>query len=111
MHIVKRYLEDNFANSAPSTSPSIYANFHALTAADECGNVGSRGIIAQTLLAFAPGELSTIAGPLYDPVGTLYTKYSTRAFDFADFPCPPQSVMVSCAQSSSTCVEANSRDG
>lgn len=41
------------------------------------------------MLAFSPGELSTIAGPLYDRLHP-----ATSQFNFADLPCPPQSVMV-----------------
>ncbi|KAL6714998.1 hypothetical protein ACLMJK_007258 [Lecanora helva] len=75
------------------TSPSIYANFHSIRAADGCGPIGSEALISETMLAFAPGELSTIAGPLYNPVGTSYTTYSTKVLDLGDLPCPPQSVM------------------
>ncbi len=82
---------------ASSTSPSIYANFHSITAADECGGLGSESSITQTMLTFTPGELSTIAGPLYNPVGSLFRNYETKMFDFADLPCPPQNVMVKLA--------------
>jgi len=78
-----------------STSPSIYANFHSISAADWCGPVGSEATITQTMLTFSAGELSTIAGPLHNPVGSSHQNFSTRMFDFADLPCPPQSVMVS----------------
>jgi len=43
------------------------------------------------MLTFSPGALSTIAGPLRP----LLANISTRPFNFADLPCPPQSVMVS----------------
>ena len=41
------------------TSPSIYVNFYSLSATDSCGYRGA--IIDSTLIAFAPGELSTVA--------------------------------------------------
>ena len=49
------------------------------------------------MLTFSPGELSTIAGPLTD-CNIDYCSFSTRAYDFRDLPCPPQSVMVSTRQ-------------
>lgn len=50
------------------------------------------------MLTFLPGELSTIAGPLTD-CNIDYCSFSTRAYNFRDLPCPPQSVMVSTRQS------------
>ena len=47
------------------------------------------------MLTFSPGELSTIAGPLQIHDGPLPPRLSTKAFDFADLPCPPRSVAVS----------------
>ena len=74
-------------NNTGSTSPSVYANFHGLRATDSCGGI----IISSTMIAFAPDELATIAGPLaFDNEGL----YTTKNFDFKDLPCPPQSVMV-----------------
>jgi len=84
-------------NGRASTSPSVYANFHSIAANDFCGALGSEATITQTMLTFSPGELSTIAGPLTDPAGPLATasmSFPTRQFNFADLPCPPQSVMV-----------------
>lgn len=45
------------------------------------------------MLTFSPGELSTIVGPLRLQ-GDHFADISTRRFNFADLPCPPQSVMV-----------------
>ena len=46
--------------------------------------------ISSTILAFAPGELSTING-------RSLTKYiaETKSFDFANLPCPPVDEIVS----------------
>ena len=41
------------------------------------------------MLAFVPGELSTIIGPVDGRFS------SSRAFDPDDLPCPPKSIMVS----------------
>ena len=45
--------------------------------------------ISSTMLAFAPGELSTINGP-------MMTRYfaETKLFDIASLPRPPMDVMV-----------------
>ena len=74
-----------------SASPSVYINFKGLQAFDLCGNYGP--YMSETMIAFDPGELSTIHGGPFDFVNN-YTKY-LRPFDFADLPCPPQDVMVS----------------
>ena len=73
-----------------STSPSVYANFHGIEATDQCGGV----VILSTMIAFAPGELVTIAGPLAIANGGGPSAWSTKSFNFKDLPCPPQSVMV-----------------
>lgn len=70
------------------TSPSIYVAFHSLSASDSCGYVGKTYV--STMLTFAPGELSTVQGPLYS-LGV--EDFSTNVFNFADLPCPPYSVM------------------
>ena len=46
------------------------------------------------MIAFAPGELSTIAGPLGEADGDGMSALTSRSFNFNDLPCPPQSVMV-----------------
>lgn len=71
-----------------STSPSIYLNFHGLSANDECGGVGTA--IHSTMLAFHPDELSTMNSMGYNGPGSPIT----HAFNFSDLPCPPLSVMV-----------------
>ena len=73
------------------TSPSIYAQFHGIGAGDWCGAT----TIQQTMLSFTPGELSTIAGPLYSGISAGHGRpdLQTKAFNVADLPCPPQSVM------------------
>lgn len=73
-----------------STSPSVYANFHGIQATDQCGGID----ISSTMIAFAPGELTTIAGPLGLGDGAGDGRLTTKSFNFNDLPCPPQSVMV-----------------
>ena len=74
-----------------STSPSIYVGFSSLYAVDRCGAIGT--FIPYTMLAFAPGELSTIEYPAWNR-GNIPAN-ATKSFNFADLPCPPSSVMVS----------------
>lgn len=76
------------SNGFTFTSPSVYVAFYSLSATDRCGFRGKT--VSSTMLAFAPGELSTVQGHLWG--GGAQIK-STRVFDFADLPCPPQSVM------------------
>ena len=73
------------------TSPSVYVAFTDLKASDLCGYRGI-GTIHSTLLAFTPGELSTVQGAIFAPVYNP-PKPVTKVFDFADLPCPPRSVM------------------
>ena len=70
------------------TSPSIYVAFYSLSATDDCGVRGNN--IPSTMLAFAPGELSTVQGHLW---GGGVQQQKTKVFDFADLPCPPFNVM------------------
>ena len=70
-----------------STSPSAYANFHDMEARGGCGV----STVPQVMLSFSPGELSTFAGP---PTLGAQNNDATQPFNPADFPCPPQSVMV-----------------
>ncbi|KAL8794952.1 MAG: hypothetical protein Q9195_002534 [Heterodermia aff. obscurata] len=65
------------------TSPSIYVGFKGLRGGDNCGSTS----IPTTTVAFDPGELSTIVGP----VEVAFS--SSKVFNPADLPCPPQSVM------------------
>jgi len=54
------------------------------------------------MLSFTKGELSTIAGPIQNNnyasnllnTASPIPLWSSKAFDFRDLPCPPQSVMV-----------------
>ena len=73
------------------TSPSIYVNFYSLSATDSCGYRGTT--IDSTLIAFAPGELSTVATAMYPAVQSAITPGSVYNFD--NLPCPPMSVMWS----------------
>ncbi|KAM0794421.1 hypothetical protein BDR22DRAFT_875835 [Usnea florida] len=73
------------------TSPSIYVNFYSLSATDRCGYRGTA--INSTLLAFAPGELSTVATAMYPALESAMTPGSVYNFD--NLPCPPMSVMWS----------------
>ena len=63
--------------------------FHGFTVMDGCG-LRDRQSVSSTMLASAPGGLSTINGP-------MMTKYfaETKSFDFANLPSPPLVVMVS----------------
>ena len=70
------------------TSPSVYVAFHSLSATDMCGLRGKK--IGSTMLAFAPGELSTVQGHLW---GGGVQDQKTKVFDFADLSCPPYEVM------------------
>ena len=82
---------EEMINDLASTSPSIYVGFSSLYAVDRCGAIGTYN--PYTMLAFAPGELSTIEWPVWDR-GSIPLE-ATKSFNFADLPCPPQSVMVS----------------
>ena len=73
------------------TSPSIYVNFYSLSATDSCGYRGAT--IDSTLIAFAPGELSTVATAMYAALEHAVTLGSV--YNFNDLPCPPMSVMWS----------------
>ena len=70
------------------TSPSVYVAFYSLSATDDCGLRGSK--IKSTMLAFAPGELSTVQGHLW---GGGVQEQKTKVYNFADLPCPPYDVM------------------
>ena len=59
------------------TSPSVYVVISTIDARDKCGNVGN--LYTSMTLSFAEDELSTVDGYIG----------GTRAFDFADLPCPP----------------------
>ena len=80
-------------NGHTFTSPSIYVDFYSLSATDFCGYLGP--IIKSTLVAFAPGELSTIATPLDFGIGGALGSIpsATSVYNFDDLPCPPMSVM------------------
>ena len=73
------------------TSPSIYVNFYSLSATDSCGYRGTT--IDSTLIAFAPGELSTVATAMYAALEHTVTPGSVYNFD--DLQCPPMSIMWS----------------
>ena len=70
------------------TSPSVYVAFYSLSATDMCGLRGNK--VNSTMLAFAPGELSTVQGHLWS--GGVQNQ-KTKVYDFADLPCPPFDVM------------------
>ena len=79
-------------NGFTFTSPTIYVAFTSLEASDGCGLRGI-GTIPTTTLAFSPGELSTVEGHLLGPHYSSPGPSATKVFNFADLPCPPQSVM------------------
>lgn len=59
-----------FADSAHSTSPSLYLGFTALSARDACGPIGSA--VVNTTIGFNPDQISTIAyGTSGTPTATL----------------------------------------
>ncbi|CAF9939064.1 hypothetical protein IMSHALPRED_001193 [Imshaugia aleurites] len=75
------------------TSPSVCVGFSDLYAADACGALSTDGeLVSYTIVAFAPGELSTIEIPPWVRA-SVPPKAAIRPFNFADIPCPPQSVM------------------
>ena len=78
------------ADNIDSTSPSIYANFYSLVAADNCGV----STVSSTMLSFSAGELSSFVGNIADNFDPFNSVLTTRQFNFGDLPCPPQSVMV-----------------
>ncbi len=64
------------------TSPSVYVAFYSLSATDACGTRGQP--ISSTMLAFDPGELSTVQGHYY---ARAPQPTDTKRFNFADLPC------------------------
>ena len=72
-----------------STSLPIYVAFNSFTALDGCG-LRDRKVFLLTMLPSAPGEQSTISGP-------MMTRYfaETKSFDFTNLPSPPLDVLVS----------------
>ncbi|MCJ1436806.1 hypothetical protein MMC27_006188 [Xylographa pallens] len=72
-----------YATGSDGTSPSIYVAFPTVSAVDGCGLVGAP--VTSLTLAFAPGELSTIANQ--NPGPGVRT---SLAFDPADMPCGPR---------------------
>ena len=56
--------------------------------------------LSESMLTFAPGELSTLAGGQVLAEGNL--DLTTKSFNFGDLPCPPQSVMVGLSRN--TCI-------
>ena len=48
--------------------------------------------MGSTMLAFSPGELSTIEGPITFALAPL--PQPKKRFNLRDLPCPPQSIMV-----------------
>ncbi|KAL9066628.1 MAG: hypothetical protein Q9161_007458 [Pseudevernia consocians] len=75
------------------TSPSVCVGFSDIYAADACGALSTDGeLIPYTIVAFAPGELSTIQIPAWVRA-SVPPQAAIRSFNFADLPCPPQSVM------------------
>ena len=87
---LNRWRSKDTINVFSSTSPSVYVGFSSLYAVDRCGAVGT--FINYTMLAFTPGELSTIEVPAWQRASIPLS--ATKSFNFADLPCPPQSVMV-----------------
>ena len=63
-----------------SAPPNVYLMITAISAGNEHRRVGS--VHSSVVLTLAPGELSTIEG--HDE--------ATRAYNFADLPCPPSDV-------------------
>ncbi|MCJ1284959.1 hypothetical protein MMC26_004296 [Xylographa opegraphella] len=84
--VIPRQLHGNastlVSNGFTFTSPSAYIVFPTISAADECGLVGS--IHTDVTFPVADGQLSTVIAS--------QNFYSTFPFDFADALCPPASV-------------------
>ncbi|MCJ1380810.1 hypothetical protein MMC17_003919 [Xylographa soralifera] len=84
--VIPRQLSGNastlVSNGFTFTSPSAYVVFPTISAADECGLVGS--IHTDVTFPVADGQLSTVIAS--------QNFYSTFPFDFADALCPPASV-------------------
>ncbi|MCJ1395104.1 Mucin-21 [Xylographa bjoerkii] len=84
--VIPRQLSGNastlVSNGFTFTSPSAYIVFPTISAADECGLVGS--IHTDVTFPVAAGQLSTVIAS--------QNVYSTFPFDFADALCPPASV-------------------
>lgn len=74
-----------------STSPSIYVNFHEVSMQEILGAAVCASFPV-SMLTFSPGELSTIEGAHWNSY--METPGTTKAFNFNDLPCPPQSLMV-----------------
>lgn len=68
------------ADASKFEYPSAYVVFPSISAGNSCTQVGSK--LTSVTMSFAPGELSTIAGP----------SGATKVFNFADLPCPPPDV-------------------
>ncbi|MCJ1402626.1 mucin 5B, oligomeric mucus gel-forming [Xylographa trunciseda] len=84
--VIPRQLNGNastlVSNGFTFTSPSAYIVFPTISAADECGLVGT--IHTDVTFPVADGQLSTVIAS--------QNIYSTFPFDFADALCPPASV-------------------
>lgn len=52
----------------------------------------SNPTLSETMLTFAPGELSTLGGG--EGLAEGNPSLTPKSFNFGDLPCPPQSVMV-----------------
>ena len=85
-----------------STSPSIYANFHDVTI-EVSPDLASKNVVCSiipvSMLTFSPGELSTTEGGVHEMIPEGMGPYANRPlppqpYNFADLPCPPQSIMV-----------------
>ena len=83
-------------NGFDCTSPSVCVGFSKLFVHDACGGRQSLNQIAEgidyTVLAFDPGELSTVAKPWWDRNEEEVPASLIHPFNFADLPCPPESV-------------------
>ncbi len=74
---------DSDTNGFCSASSSIYLIVPAISAGNSHRQVGNA--YSSVTFSLAPGELSTIAGQ----------NDATKAYDFADLPCPPSGVATS----------------
>ena len=83
-------------------SPSVYARFDRMEAYDGC----EKTTIPPMMLSFAPGELSTIEGPISVPAQFKHSMILNvkKPLNVGDFPCPPQSIMVSTRQAIGACL-------
>ena len=79
-----------------STSPSLYLSFEWSVVSDDCGALGSTGLVTSKLVPFGTDELLTYDGFYHPHIASLTTGGGPvlQQFNIGDLPCPPPYVMV-----------------